>query len=223
MDEPCTRDELRGCLRDLQRLNRWFRGYRPVLRWLDTVVPRQPGEPIKILDVGCGFGDGLREVEQWAAKRDVPVELTGIDLNPDAIAIAQEATPAESQIHWVASDIFAFRPPKRFDLVMSSLFTHHLSDSDVVRFIDWMEQNAERGWFINDLSRAAVPYHFLRVFTRLMRLHSFVRNDAPVSVARAFVAEDWRRIFAMAGLHPGNFEIQAHQPARLCVARRKLA
>ena len=32
MDEPCSRDELRACLRDLEKVNRWFRAYRPVLR-----------------------------------------------------------------------------------------------------------------------------------------------------------------------------------------------
>jgi hypothetical protein len=39
MDEPCSRDELRACLRDLARLNRWFQGYRPVIEWLDSFVP----------------------------------------------------------------------------------------------------------------------------------------------------------------------------------------
>ena len=38
MDAPCSRDQLRACLRDLARLNRWFRGYRPLLRWLDSII-----------------------------------------------------------------------------------------------------------------------------------------------------------------------------------------
>ena len=29
MDEPCSREQLRACLRDLARVNRWFMGYRP--------------------------------------------------------------------------------------------------------------------------------------------------------------------------------------------------
>ena len=37
MDEPCSREELRACLQDLARVNRWFLAYRPVLRWLDSL------------------------------------------------------------------------------------------------------------------------------------------------------------------------------------------
>src|SRR5947209_2483027 len=92
MDEPCSRDVHRACLRDLARVNRWFLGYRPVLRGLEGISRPPRNEPLRILDVGCGYGDGLRGVEQWAHKRRMPVELTGLDLNPDTIAIAREAT-----------------------------------------------------------------------------------------------------------------------------------
>jgi SAM-dependent methyltransferase len=221
MDEPCSRDELRACLRDLARLNRWFQGYRPLIEWLDSLAPAPMPQPLRILDVGCGYGDALRHIEQWAARHRVAVALTGLDINPDAVAIAAEATPNESRIQWVAADIFAYTPAQPVHLVVTSLFTHHLLEGDVVRFLAWMERYASLGWFVNDLSRAALPYHFLRIFTRLARLHRFVQNDAPVSVARAFITEDWLRMCAEAGLVPRDFFIQEYKPARLCVARSK--
>jgi SAM-dependent methyltransferase len=221
MDEPCSRDDLRACLRDLARLNRWFQGYRPLLRWLDSFALASLPQPLRILDAGCGYGDALRIIEQWAARRHLAVALIGLDINPDSVAIAAEVSPAASRIQWVAEDIFDYAPAQPAHLVISSLFTHHLLEADVVRFLDWMERNASLGWFINDLSRAAVPYHFLRIFTRLARLHRFVQHDAPVSVARAFVAEDWQRMCAEAGLVPRDFAIQEYKPARLCVARSK--
>ena len=46
IDEPCTREELRACLRDLERLNRWFLGYRPILQWLDTAASPRTAEPL---------------------------------------------------------------------------------------------------------------------------------------------------------------------------------
>src|SRR5579863_5771861 len=138
MDEPCSRDQLRACLRDLSLLNRWFLGYRPVLNWLGTFALTNFPQPVRILDVGCGYGDGLRRVERWARRREIPVELTGIDLNPDAAVIASEASGASSRIHWVSSNVFAYAPVQRPHLVVSSLFTHHLSDDGVVRFLRWM-------------------------------------------------------------------------------------
>jgi SAM-dependent methyltransferase len=221
MDEPCSRAELRACLRDLSRLNRWFLAYRPLLDWLSSVDASSSTRPLHILDVGCGFGDGLRRIERWANARGIAVELTGLDLNPDAIAIAAEATSPASAIRWVASDVFAWNPGKPVHLIVSSLFTHHLTELDLVRFVRWMDSKAELDWFINDLSRAAVPYHLLRIFSRLARLHRFVQHDGPVSIRRAFVPGDWRRICAAAGLDPGEVSIRPYFPARLCVSRSK--
>jgi SAM-dependent methyltransferase len=222
MDEPCSREQLRACLRDIARTNRWFLAYRPVLHWLDSLALPQHDGPLRILDVGSGYGDGLRRIEQWAGRRGVAVELTGLDLNPDAAAIAAEAGGGSS-IEWVAADVFAYEPRKPVHLVVSSLLTHHLAERDVIRFLQWMEQHATLGWFINDLSRAAVPYHVFRVLAKLARLHPFVRHDGPVSIARAFVPEDWQRMCAAAGLGDGDVVIRKFKPARLCVDRRKLA
>jgi len=221
IDEPCLRDELRPCLRDVARLNRWFLGYRPTLDWLASVTPAASAQPVHILDVGCGYGDGLRRIERWAHARSIEVELTGIDINPDAIAIAAEATPSTSRIRWIAADVFAYQSAEPVDIVVSALFTHHLAENDLIRFLQWMEQSAARGWFINDLSRAAVPYHLLRVFSRVARLHPYVQHDGPVSIARAFAAADWGRMCAEAGFDERAVTIEGYWPARLCVARNK--
>ncbi|MGA9060969.1 MAG: methyltransferase domain-containing protein [Terracidiphilus sp.] len=221
MDEPCSRDELRACLRDLARLNRWFLAYRPLLHWLNTFVPPPVMRPIRIVDVGCGYGDGLRQIERWARARGLLVELTGLDIKPDAVAIAAEASPAASDIRWIADDVLAWKPDKPVHIVISSLLTHHLTEPDIVHFLQWMERHAALGWFINDLSRAAVPYYLLRVFARLARLHPFVQHDGPVSIARSFVPQDWQRMCAAAGLDERAVSIQPFKPARLCVARRK--
>ena len=221
MDEPCSRDLLRACLRDLARVNRWFLAYRPVLEWLDGVSRHATNGPLRILDVGCGYGDGLRRIEQWARKRRVAVELTGLDLNPDTTAIASEASPPGSEIQWVAANVFDYEMGQPAHIIVSSLFTHHLPDSDVIRFIGWMEGNAQLGWLVNDLSRAPVPYHLFRWFSKVAGLHPFVQHDGPVSFRRAFVPDDWMRLCTNAGLNRDDFEILGYKPARLCVRRRK--
>jgi SAM-dependent methyltransferase len=222
MDEPCSRDELRACLRDIAWTNRWTMAYWPTLHWLDTftnaILP--PGEPLRILDVGCGYGDSLRRIERWAKTRGIHVDLTGLDLNPDASAIAAEANSASSAIQWVSTDIFKFVPRRPFHIVVSSLFAHHLAEADIVAFLQWMERHATLGWFICDLARGAIPYYFFRSFSKLARLHPFVQYDGPVSIARSFVPEDWRSMCAAAGLAEDEIDLQTFKPARLCVARR---
>lgn len=226
MDEPCSREVLRSYLRGLAATNRLTFGYRPTLLWLDRMrtAIRHLHRPVRILDVGAGFGDGLRCIERWFNSNGIGAELIGLDLNPDARAIAADASPADSRIRWICADVFAFDAPP-LDLIVSSLFTHHLADDQIVQFLRWMEVRAELGWFVNDLSRAAMPYHFFRAFSKLMRLHPYVQNDGPISIARSFVQEDWKRLCAAAGLgdalSDAAVEIQPFKPARLCVSRRK--
>jgi SAM-dependent methyltransferase len=223
MDEPCSRDVLRACLRDIARTNRWTFAYRPLFWWLNETAGAFTNlhEPLRILDAGCGYGDGLRRIEQWANIHGLAVDLIGLDLNPDATAIAEEASPALSRIQWVNADILTYSPAQEPHLVISSLFTHHLAEEQIIQFLRWMEEHASLGWFINDLSRAPVPYHVFRVFSKLMRLHHFVQYDGPVSIARAFVRSDWERMCISAGLGENTVQIRSFKPARLCVARRK--
>jgi hypothetical protein len=221
MDQPCTRADLKTCLRDIGWVNRTLFGYRPTLRWIESLNLGQFPHIIRILDVGCGYGDTLRQIEQWAHRRGTAVQLTGLDLNPDATAIASEASPVASRIRWVTGNVFTYTPPQPPHLIVSSLFTHHLSDADVIRFIQWMESNAVTGWFINDLSRNIIPYRLFYLFSRIMRLHPFLQHDGPVSIARAFVKQDWQGLCVSAGLPAGHAVIQSFTPARLCVSRRK--
>lgn len=223
MDEPCTREELRACLRDLARVNRWLLAVRPVLGWLDSLGLERADRPVRVLDVGCGYGDVLRRIERWARERGVAMELTGIDLNPDAVAIAEEASHGASAIAWVQADVFAYEPPKPLDVVLTSLFTHHLADEDVVRFVAWMEANAGTGWFIHDLVRHPTPYHLFRALAWGTRLHPFVQNDGPISIRRAFVPEEWRALCAKAGLGAEDVTVRPYTPGKLCVMRRKQA
>ncbi len=221
MDAPCSPEVMQACLRDLSKVNRWFLGYRPTLNWLESLDLQRFQEPIRIVDVGCGYGDALRRIETWARGKKLSVMLTGCDLNPDTVTIAAQATSKPSAIAWVAANVFSYQSTEPIDIVLSSLFAHHLIEPDIIRFLKWMEEQARVGWFINDLSRAPIPYHLFKAFSRLAGLHPFVQHDGPISFARAFVPHDWRRMCATAGLPLNEIVVEPFTPARLCVGRKK--
>ena len=220
MDEPCSYEDFRACLVDLEQVNRITSAYRPTLHWLQSVIAQQAG-PIHIVDVGCGGGDMLRRVERWANRQGIAVHLTGIDLNPYAARAAAERTPSQSKIAWVTGDAFSYQPAVPIDIVISSLFTHHLPDEEIVRFLAWMERVAVRGWFINDLHRERFPYYGFQLLARVMRWHRFVQHDGPVSIRRAFRPDDWLKYLCAAGISEGAAHILTYRPARLCVSRVK--
>jgi SAM-dependent methyltransferase len=223
MEQPCSYEELRACLHDIARVDRVTFAYRPTISWLEKLMAAQPRStrPLRVVDVGCGYGDMLRRIHAWAAKRGDAVELTGIDLNPDAIRAAREATPPAQRIEWIVGDALSDAATGEIDAVVSSLLTHHLTDSQIVQFVQWMERTARRGWFINDLHRRPVPYHLFRLLARFTNWHRFVKNDGPVSIRRSFIVEDWQRLCAAAELAAESVSIQEYRPARLCVGRIK--
>jgi SAM-dependent methyltransferase len=220
MDEPCSYEELRACLRDLMSVNRTVFTYRPTLEWLEQFAVTAQ-EPLHVVDVGSGAGDMLRYIEKWARNRNIAVRLTGVDLNPYAARAAREFSGNDSAIKWVTCDAYSYEPEARIDLVISSLFTHHLADAEIVEFLQWMEQVAVQGWFVNDLRRGRLPYYAFALLASAMRWHKFVRHDGPVSVRRSFSAEDWTRYLSKAGLEGKDIEVYTRRPGRLCVSRVK--
>ncbi len=217
--EPVGAEDFSGCLADLATVNRVTFAHRPTLAFLARATRRQPPGTAgtSVLDVAYGHGDMTRAIRRWCDRRGLAAALSGIDLNPHSATAARAATPAAMRIEYRTGDVFDHAPDPRPDYVVSSLFTHHLPDADVVRFVQWMERTARLGWFVNDLHRHRLPYEGFRVLSRAMRWHRFVQHDGPVSITRAFVPSDWTRLLAEAGVPEA--EVRRVLPWRLCVAR----
>ena len=152
----------------------------------------------------------------------LPVILTGIDLNPDAIRAAREAT-RPGTVTFLAGNAFDFEPPGGIDLVINSLLMHHLESSEIVHLLAWMEQVTRFGWFINDLHRMPFPYYAFKAVAALTRWHRFVKHDGAVSILRSFRPDDWRVLLKSAGVTLNEVRIEEVPPARLCVARLRKA
>jgi 2-polyprenyl-3-methyl-5-hydroxy-6-metoxy-1,4-benzoquinol methylase len=221
MDTDCADyEDYRRCLRDLARVNVVTFTHRPMLRWLARETRTLAA--FSVLDVASGHGDALRAIHAWAVRHDKRVRLTGIDLNPWALRAARDATPDDVPVTWHLGNVFEFAPDEKFDFIVTSQFTHHLPDDGVVALLRWMEANAVRGWFIGDLHRHWFPYYGFPLLARLALWHRFVRLDGQVSIARAFVPAEWKRLLRTAELD-GVAELRWRMPFRLNVSRGRMA
>ena len=200
MDSPSTPPDVYArCLRDLARVNAVTLTHRATLTWIAKVARKMPREePFSVLDVACGHGDFLRAARKWADRAGRNIILQGIDLNPRSTAVAQAATPADLRIRYHTGDVFQFAPDPPPDLIVSSQFTHHLTDAELVHFLRWLDANAARGWCIVDLQRHALAYYGFPLLARIAGWHRIVRQDGQISIARAFHKNDWRRALAQA-------------------------
>ncbi len=217
-DDTTPPEVFARCLSELAAVNRLTLTHRPTLKFLaGATAGWPPGTPVWVLDVAYGDGDLLRAIHRWASRDELDPVLAGIDLDPRSAGIAAAATPPGVDIDWRTGDVFGHVPNPAPDFIVSSQFTHHLTDAQVVAFIRWMETHARHGWFIADVHRHVIPYYGFRVLAWLMRWHRIIRIDGTISVARSFRMSEWRALLAEAGVTEAT--VRWHFPFRICVAR----
>lgn len=181
---------LRQTYRQLKVINMCTFGYWPTMRAIKYFLSRfGNSRKVKILDIGCGDGETLRRIDQYGRTRNLCLELTGIDVNDEAISSAIELTA--SNIKYVRGDILAHEDLEVYDVIINSLTMHHLNHQQIIKLMQWMSDHARMGWFISDLHRNVVPYYFIKNFVKLCRFNHLVCHDAPLSVARGFRRKEW--------------------------------
>lgn len=215
MDDPALPAETyRAVLTDLKKVNRITLAYRPTLAFLARAVGHRCA--FSLLDVGFGNGDMLRRIDRWAAERGIEAQLTGIDLNSRSKEIAEAAAPSKPQIRYLAGD-YAGLAGLGFDCVISSLVAHHMSEAELVAFLQFMEREAAAGWFVNDLHRHSLAYYAWPPLAAAMRWHPIVRADGHTSIARGFRPAEWHALLVRAGI--AHARVARVFPLRLCVER----
>jgi 2-polyprenyl-3-methyl-5-hydroxy-6-metoxy-1,4-benzoquinol methylase len=215
MDDPALdAATYQAVLADLAKVNRVTFAYRPTLAFLEKAVGRR--SHFALLDVGFGDGDMLRAIARWAKRRGIAAELTGIDLNARSKAAA-EATPSPgASISYLTGDYQALAG-RGFDCVISSLVAHHMSEDELAAFVRFMEAEATRGWFVNDLHRHGFAYATWPLLASVMGWHRIVRLDGHTSIARGFRPAEWRTLLDREGL--AQARVRRRFPFRLCVER----
>lgn len=182
-------------------------------------LKRSNAKSFRLLDVGYGDGGMLRAIWKWAQKRGIACELVGVDLNPRSEAVAAARHIYGANIRYRTGD-YADLAGEPWDFVISSLVTHHMSDSQRLHFLTFMEQVSARGWFVNDLHRHRFAYHGYPLLARLLSVHRIVREDGQLSIARSFRPTEWKAMLAATHLD-GVAQVKRVFPFRLCVERYK--
>jgi SAM-dependent methyltransferase len=139
-----------------------IRKYNSVLAYpplADLITGSNP----RVLDVGCGPGWlALTVAEHYKAS------VTGIDYNPVAIARASEiANLLKSDAQFRSTDLFDYRPEKRFDIVTSIGALHHTEDC--LRAIKHIAEQcvADHGYIFLGLYHLYGRRPFIKHFERL--------------------------------------------------------
>ncbi|MEZ0368858.1 MAG: methyltransferase domain-containing protein [Candidatus Sericytochromatia bacterium] len=198
--EGVDREILWQTLRELETVNRWLGGYATTLKGLQELLAGGVrAREWSIVDVGCGGGDTLRVVADWARQRGYRFRLSGVDMQPDCLEYAKKHAP-DREIEWICADFREVAGP--YDIVITSQFCHHLDDALMREFFGWTRRSARLGFVINDLHRHPVAYHGFHALSALFSRSPFIRYDGPMSVRKAFSRSELADLAGSAGLHP---------------------
>lgn len=183
-------------LKELNTINNYLGGHRITICGLQQFVLKQN---MQIVEIGCGGGDNLFAVQQYLQKKNIKARLIGIDIKADCIVYAKSQY---KDIEFICSDYRLLPSHINADIIFSSLFCHHFSDTDIIEQLKWMKEKSSDGFFINDLHRNPIAYYSIKIITQLFSKSYLVKNDAPLSVARSFVKSDWEKFAYKAKLTP---------------------
>ena len=183
---------------ELEVVNKMLGGYNVFFDAFDRLKLR---DGMIISDWGCGGGDSLRRIAIWARKKDLKIKLIGIDATPAAVEYAREKSDKFPEIAYVLADVMSDDlHTNQFDIVISSLFTHHFKDAEWIKLIQKMTDCASTAVIVNDLHRHWFAYHSIGILTSIFSKSEMVKHDSKVSVMRSFKRDDLKNMLHSAGI-----------------------
>src|SRR5881275_2046886 len=97
--------DIKRNMQELDIINRKLGGHDCTLDGIVSLIKDQMpfNKKYLIVEIGCGGGDNLRAIKEWADHIHLPVQLKGIDINEECIQYAREQKRNEG-IEFITSD-----------------------------------------------------------------------------------------------------------------------
>ncbi|MCA9177854.1 MAG: methyltransferase domain-containing protein [Planctomycetales bacterium] len=222
MDDPqLDEQQHHAALQGLRRVNQISRSAGILWPSLRRMAASHGGQPLRVLDVGSGGGDVVVALARRAARAGLELQIDGCDVSQRAVDYAEqyaaEHSPAEHQ--FFVADALGNELPGQYDVIMCSLFLHHLSEDDGRQLLSRMAQACRSAVLVNDLRRTRFGYAMAVVGCRLLTRSPVVHVDGPLSVRAALSDHEALRLASEAGL--AGAKLTRHWPQRFLLTWNK--
>ncbi len=158
--------------------------------------------PLRVLDIACGGGHVLVSLARRAARERMNVDWLGWDMSPVAIDYARTLAGRRGVegVRFELADALRDPLPAGIDVVLCTLFLHHLGGADAAALLRKMREAARAAVVISDLRRTRLGAAFTWAGCRMLSRSEVFRVDGMRSVAAAFTTDEARDMAAAAGL-----------------------
>jgi 2-polyprenyl-3-methyl-5-hydroxy-6-metoxy-1,4-benzoquinol methylase len=214
MDDPALESAPhRHALRGLSRLNRLSASDR--VFWPSIAgLARRERRPLRVLDLASGSGDVALSLWRRARRAGIEVEIRGVDVSQEAVRYAEEqGTRAGAPVQFEVMDVLHDPLPTGFDVLVCSLFLHHVDEDQAILLLAKMRRAARRIVMVNDLLRSVRGLVLAYLAARLFTTSEVVHADAPRSVRSSFTVEEMNRLARRAEMD--GAQVSRHWPLRL--------
>ena len=220
MDDPdIDRTEHYNALRGLARLNQLSLSAR--ILWLPIKsLAKAHVRPLRVLDIATGSGDIPVALQRRASRHQVDLDITATDISEQALQFAsQRAEQAGVRIEFRPLDIFKDEIAPEYDVIICSLFLHHLTDAQALRLLTQITKAARTLVLVNDLQRCRMGYFLAYAAGRIFTSSRVVHTDGPLSVQAAFTIPEVRSLAEQAGI--SGARVSARWPWRYLLEWQK--
>ncbi|WP_145856957.1 methyltransferase domain-containing protein [Pedobacter suwonensis] len=193
MDDFAMEGEiLRDALDKIASINQLLGGNKVTLAGVKMLIASKPSDQVfRITDIGCGNGDMLRTLADYAKKKGLHFILKGIDANKFTISHAQSLSTNYPNITYACSDVFDdLSKTEPCDIMLCTLTLHHFKDEEIINLLQSFKRSATMGIVINDLQRSAIAYYLFKALCYVFRLNDMSREDGLISILRGFKRAD---------------------------------
>lgn len=177
--EHYSQQEYADCLNQLFFVGKLSGINRDTLKIIKDIAPKS------VVDVGCGGGLFLQKI----ATRFPEVQCVGIDCSEEAIRFA---SPLKGKNLTFACTKQI--PPA--DIVMATLVCHHLTDSELVPFLQQCYMAANKAVIINDLQRSRLAKALFQLSSNWLFGNRLITHDGIISIERGFTKAELLQLVA---------------------------
>jgi hypothetical protein len=198
---------------EMWRTNRYLGGLAALTRHLYPRLAMNHGS-VSVLDLGTGGADIPAEIVRWSRLRGVDVTVLAVDWAARNLAIATKRVGTLSAVKLLHADAMRLPVARHgVDYVISSLFMHHFSPSELVELLHHAFACTRRSMIMTDLSRGWLPLAGFYLVQPIFAHNRLTRFDGATSIRRAYTPTELLSLARTAGLV--HARVVCHWPWRM--------
>jgi len=187
-------EELESTLSSLSKINKYLGNSSTVVNCLKPII-RQSQATLRIVDLGCGGGDLLRELAEFAIENKHELSLIGIDGNQNIISRASKKYESIPFLKFQSADILSSNfDLLECDILISSHFMYHFTDKDLINFLLKHKHSVKSKIIFSELQRSVISYRLFQLLAFCLSFPKMIMSDGLKAISRSFRKRELLRI-----------------------------